>query len=347
MNSPDRDLAEVIEGAILAANGAGPLPIPTGPEEDDLIPLEAELDAQRSGKRKTIPLIWRHLSERARPLRPGSVTVLCGPPGSGKSFFAAHMALAAHQACGSWLYLPLEDRRVDFQWRLLAILARDYKMIDEDEEGVAHRQEHIDQWREHLQDISRHVCENPRMGVKNTRGKTVIPPLPHTQVLDWMARALKRARVIFVDPLSQVEFPGQKSYEAEADFYRKSVALASDTGGTIVIVVHPSKRPGKMSSIPLVIDDMQGSVMANRLIHCGLLLEAHDPKTSAVYRFEGMTTDVEHNRTVTIGKTRNGKGMFERLAFRQSSDAPEFEELGVIAPKQPREPKAIGEVYGQ
>jgi hypothetical protein len=177
------------------------------------------------------------------------------------------------------------------------------------------------------------VCENPRVGRKDGDGKTIVPPLPHEAVAEWIGRAVAEgARVVFVDPISQIEFDGLEPWKAEAHFVRRALALAGDSGATVVLVAHTIKRGGKNAGFPLTLEDIQGSAMIGRLCQCALILDAHDPKESTVYRAEGMQELVEHNRTLTIAKARNGRGTGQRIAFRQSGDAPEFVELGVIAP---------------
>ena len=277
---------------------------------------------------------WKRLSGLSHALRPGTVCILAGPPGTGKSFFTAHIALAVHAAEVPWRYLPLEDRRTDFKWRLLAMLAGDYRMIEDDAEGAAWRQENLERFAAALEDLTPHVCENPRAGCKDADGKTVVPALPFGAVLEWIGAACEQsARVLFVDPISQIDFEGREPWKAEAEFIRKALALTADAGATLVLVAHTVKRGGKTAALPLTLEDVQGSAMIARLCHTALILDAHDPKTSAVYRTGGLREDVEHNRTVLVAKARHASGARQRVAFTQRSDAPAFEEHGIIAPR--------------
>jgi len=207
-------------------------------------------------------------------------------------------------------------------------------MIDEDEQGASLRAEALGRFGEELGEVTGYVCENPRAGRKDSSGRTVVPLLPYGAVLDWLAQATESARVVFVDPISQIEFDGREQWREEADFTRKALALAADTQATICLVAHTVKRPGRAASVPLTLEDVQGSAMIGRLCHCALLLDAHDPKTSEVHRWGGLREEVQHNRTVIIAKARNASGSRQRLAFQQDDQAPLFEELGVIAPKR-------------
>ena len=156
----------------------------------------------------------------------------------------------------------------------------------------------------------------------------------------WVSHATRvlfdcGARVVFVDPISQIEFDGRgEQWRAEADFVRKVLALACDSGGTLVLVAHTIKRPGKNASIPLSLEDVQGTAMIGRLCHTAVLLDAHENKTSSVHRAGGLWAEVEHNRTIIVAKARNGAGARQRIAFAQDSHAPIFTELGIIAAKE-------------
>jgi hypothetical protein len=318
-----------------ADDGAPDVVISPTPADDDLSDMRGELAAQREGTRRTIPLPWKRLSQLSRALRPGTVCVLAGPPGTGKSFFTATIAFAVHAAEVPWRFLPLEDRKTDFKWRLLAMLAGDYHMIEDDPEGAAWRQEHLERFAATLEQMTPFVCENPRTGVKGPDGKTAVPPLPYGAVLDWIAAACgQSARVLFVDPISQIDFEGREPWRAEGQFIRSALALMADASATLVLVAHTIKRGGRNAALPLTLEDVQGSAMIGRLCHTALILDAHESKTSAVYRAHGLREDVTHNRTVLIAKTRHGSGARQRIAFVQRADAPVFEELGVIAPRR-------------
>lgn len=256
---------------------------------------------------------------------------MAGPPATGKSFFALNVVKAIHDAGATWRYLPLEDRRVDLKFRLLALLAHNYAMIDETPHGVDARQKAIERYGPELRAMVENVCENPRMGDRDARGKTVVPPLPYGRVLDWLSRAFESCRFVIADPASQIEFPGRDSWRHEADFIRQALALAADARGTLLLVAHTSKRPGKSASLPLSLEDVQGAAAFTRLSHCCLLLDAHEDREAEVYRRGGLRETVTHNRTVTIAKARNASGSRQRIAFVQDSDGPSFEEMGVIA----------------
>ena len=317
----------------VADNGKPTATIPAKADDDGLEAMRKDLTAQIMGRHEVIALPWPRVNDMSRALRRGTVCVIAGPTSTGKSFLTMHVALAVAAAKETWRYLPLEDSKVDFQWRLLAIMDRDYTCIDESKATAYTRADALERHGERLNELVPCVHENPRLGKKDDQGRTVVPPLSHTDVLDWIARVAADSRVVFVDPISQIEFGDDRTWMAEADFMRHALALATDAGTTIVLVAHTVKRPGSNATIPLTIEDIQGSAMISRLCQTVLILDAHDMRTCDVYRINKQREEIQHNRTVHIAKARNASGTRQRVAFMQDSRAPEFEELGVIAPK--------------
>jgi hypothetical protein len=266
-------------------------------------------------------------------MRPGTVCVLAGPPGVGKSYFVLTIARSIHEAGVSWRYLPLEDRGIDLKFRLLGLLAGTYETLDDLPETADRRAELLQEHGLALETFMPHIFENPRVGHKDARGKTIVPPLPYRVVLDWVNRAFADGcRIIFIDPLSQIDFSGRDPWREESEFCRDLLGMSSDAGATVVLVAHTIKRLGAHARMPAILEDLQGSAAFGRLCQTVLILDAHDLEKRTVYRIGGLLEDVQSNRTLLIAKARNGAGTRQRVAFLQRADAPVFEELGVVAP---------------
>ena len=183
--------------------------------------------------------------------------------------------------------------------------------------------------------MMRNVSENPRFGHKDKEGQTVVPRLPPSAVVTWARDALKVCRVAFIDPVSQIDFSARDRTEEEGAFIRQLLGMAADSGGTIVLVMHTTKKPMvNAREQPFGADsaeDIQGSAMFTRLAQTTLVFNAHDFKTSTVKEGYVMRS-VDHNRTVTIAAARNGKGNKRRIAMVHSGVGPIFTEEGLIAP---------------
>lgn len=316
------------------AQAAPPVEIPQ-PSGDDLGALAAAFDAEAEGRVSNIALPWPRLHDLiGGGLRPATLTVLGGPTGKGKSFFALEAAVCAHQHGRAFRWLPLEDSKVEFERRLLAHLAGDWRILSTEPSDAWRRAAALETHRAELADLAECVAENPRLGKPDASGKVVVPALPWRAVLDWTERAAERAKLLVIDPLAQLDFDSRDLSAEHGRFVRGLVGLAAGTGAAVLLVAHSIKRPGKASGWPLSVEDLQGGAELGRLAHTVLLLEGHELRESEVWRAGSCRETVEHTRTLTIGKARHGRGGGERLAF--SFDGPAFVELGTIAPKQSR-----------
>ena len=294
--------------------------------------FRAEFESECRGERRTLSLPWPRLQNESQLLRPGTLAVLGGPAGYGKSFFALELLAYVHNQGESWALLPLEDNRVAVERRLLAHLTGDWSVIADTPEDAEARQRLLDGHEARLADMIGNVAENPRLPIPGPDGKLVVPAVPYEAVLDFIGAT--PARVVVVDPLSQIDF-GEKSWVGEKNFIQRAGGLLAGSGATLVIVAHTVKRGGAASKLALSGQDLQGAAELKRLAHVVLILDAHPPKEVFVWRAGGLREKVEHNRTVLIDKSRNGRGGGARLAFNMDvPHGPRFDELGIIAPKE-------------
>ncbi len=262
------------------------------------------------------------------------MTIIAGPLKTGKSYFVMNIIKSIHEAGISWAYLPLEDDRKSWLWRMLAILRRNYAMTKENKEGADERAVALVAAHDEINAYKARVTQNPRVGVKNSLGETVIPPVTGDNVLAWVARAAKKARVIVVDPLSQIEFKGRSPWEQEADFTRRALGMIQDTNSSLILVAHTVKRGGASGLIDLSAEDVQGSAMLTRLAHTTLLIDKRELEPHPIKKVGGLITDEEINRVITIAAARNGGATGSRLGFLQSADEPTFKEIGFLGPKK-------------
>ena len=299
--------------------------------------LVDDFSAEGDGLRETLHVAsWFNLSRDTNFLRPKTVTVLGGPTGRGKSAFLLEALLALHFQGVRWELLPLEGSAADVYRRILAFLVQDWKMTDTDAAGASRRMELTEPHVKTMSALVGQVWENPRLPV-GEEGKRVVPPLPYREVLDWIDGAVKRARVVAVDPLAQIDWGGRDLVQNQSDFIRRVAGLAADTTSTIILVAHSQKRPGKIALEVLSAEDIQGAAEITRLADCVLLWNGHSEIQSNVWRPGSMSEPVTHNRTMVIGKARHGRGGGLALAFNTREDGPGYDELGVIAPKKAKE----------
>lgn len=261
------------------------------------------------------------------------MTILAGPMKTGKSFFTMSIVKWIHDLGHDWAYLPLEDTRRDWAWRMLSIAKGNYNINHAAQETAQERGAAVAMNMEFLSQYLSRVTQNPRIGIKDQFGKTVIPEVGYERVLGWIAKAAKTKRFIVVDPISQIEFNGRDPWRAESSFVRQALGIISDSEASLLLVAHTVKRSGMNATVDLSAEDVQGSAMYTRLAHTTLLLDKHDLKEVEIRHAGGEIETAMSNRVVTIAAARNGSMTGARLAFIQHLDRPYFEEIGFLAPK--------------
>ena len=216
-------------------------------------------------------------------------------------------------------------------WRQLAILQGSYKMIDVDQEGAAFRQSVYYERMEEIKEYLKCVSENPRIGIKNEKGETVVPQVPHKVIVDWIREQAKTHRFLIVDPVSQIDSEGNKTWQEESWFMRQVLGVLADTQATLLLLTHTVKRSGAAGQIAITAEDVQGSSMFVKLAHTTLLLDGFaEHKDGMVYRCGGEKAVIKYDKVVTIAASRNGAGTGSKVAFSMNRERPDFEELGIL-----------------
>ena len=297
---------------------------------NDIDEMFLEATNQGAGKMISVETPWRTLNMLSDCLRPATVCVLSGPTKVGKSYFIMNLICGIHSQGITWKYLPLEDDRKQWGWRMLAILEGNYAVTSTKQEDAEIRKEALMRHYEMLETYMKNVSENPRVGVVDSSGKTVVPELPYQQVCEWASEAVKAARVVVIDPLAQIDFSGRDIAREESALVRNLLGCVAGKESTIILITHVVKRPGHSAAVQLSADDVQGAVNLTRLPQTTLILDAHDIREGEVRRAGGLTQKVMHNRTLLIAAARNAGGTRSRIAFNQSAEQPHFEELGVL-----------------
>lgn len=297
--------------------------------------MQQDIKDQLAGKISTIPLPWTRLSVGTNALREGTVTIICGATKVGKSLFAMNIAKHLHENAVPWAYLPLEDGKKEWTWRIMAILENDFTMTEDKPETALRRAEVMDRRRPEIMSYLENITQNPRIGKEGVNGKKIRTEPTADLILKWTeAQAKKGKRVIFVDPLAQISFSGFKKWEAEESFVQSFCGIAADYKVSLVLISHTKKGN---EDATLSVEDMQGSAAFGRLCHTSILIGGTNEPEEAEIRRPDCIEKAMSNRTVMIGAARNGAGTRSKLAFIVEPGSPLFHEIGYIASKKTKE----------
>lgn len=294
--------------------------------------MQQDIKNQMEGKLSTIPLPWPRLSSGTNALREGTVTIICGATKVGKSFFSMNVVRHLHENAVEWAYLPLEDGKKEWTWRIMAILENDFTMVEDNPATALRRAEVMKRREPEIRAYLENVTQNPRVQPVIVNGKRTRQMVTPELILKWTEEQAKKGkRVIFVDPLAQISFGGFKKWEAEEMFVQNFCGIAADYKVSLVLVSHTKKGNDDEA---LTVEDMQGSAAFGRLCQTSILIGATSEMVETdIKRPEGIEQALS-NRVVMIGAARNGAGTRSKLAYVVEPGSPNFKEIGYIAMKK-------------
>jgi hypothetical protein len=298
--------------------------------------LAAELEAEGIAPRREIPSPWPLVDRASGLFRGGQLVILAGQEGHGKSLLAMQAALAVHQAGGRFAFLPLEDRKAEWESRALALLSESWLPLDRTAATLDQRKALLALHTDTLAAFAAGCVENPTRPKLNTdTGALEAQPVPPDRVLSWAGRALDRVDAVFIDNFSMVEFPQDgREWQAQESFVRRLVALLRP-GKTVCMVAHLRRRSAAERRFPPHSDDLQGAKALGRRAHVVIAVEAHPEAQSDLNASMGPRLAVPHDRTVFCVKARNGPGSGLSFAFAMEQGG-RLVELGAIDPRSKR-----------
>lgn len=320
------DLLERMPGATKETKGLAVVdalsdarPIGSGAE------LSGLMEAIIAGKHKAIDWHWPRVGQISQALLPGTVTLLCGDPGSTKSFFLLEAMANWHNAGIPVALFELEEDRRFHLHRAMAQRARDSRFMNTD-------------WIVANPDIAREILHR-EMGFLNGFGSRIWEApekqVTLTELAEWARdRSKEGARVLAIDPVT-VAVGSKDPWNTDGAFVMAIKSIARQYKNSVILVTHPTKgvktkgAPGQVS----------GGAAYMRFCQTALWLEACDEAP---------------NRALHVMKARNGKGAGMAIAMEFSGATLCFDEIGIkgvvpapseTRPRKPETPNASEDMF--
>lgn len=285
-----------------------------------------------TGRFQSLGLPFRGLYELSHPYIPGTITILCGDPGSNKSFFVA-LQLMWMQERGhkTAVFFMEKDRGMHLQ-RMAAMLEQSNRYIDTP-------------WLNQNPDLARRFADKHKafMGECGAHIWTDRIPPSKKNCVEWVqARCAEGYRLIVMDPITVAASFSREPWKEDHELMVALSIAATDSGSSLLLTTHP--RHGSKTGPGL--DDLAGGLSFARFCDTAWWLESlKEEKKYELDRWSGghrESVTEEINRMVHVIKARNGKGTGMKLGMRWVPDALRLEEVGVAraevkAKKQPRE----------
>lgn len=283
---------------------------PMGADKELLTLIEDTI----AGKRRAIPWPWGLISRATNALLPGTVTCICGDPGSTKSFLVLEAAAHWHQSGVQCAVFELEEDRAYHLNRLLAQLAGNSDIT-------------VAEWVAANPELTRHAMEQHQKFIRSF-GKSITAAPDENVTLDqvskWVAeKAAKGARVIVVDPITAAAT--EKPWVEDLKFLMEVKSTAVRFGCSIILVTHP-KKGSKQSSL----HDMAGGAAYQRFSQTVIWVQRLDKSKYQKIRTDYGTRSARINRIVQLHKTRNGMGAGLKIGFFFDGATLRSEERGIV-----------------
>lgn len=284
--------------------------------------LYDELDDACEGRRFAAPMPWVSLSKDTRALLPGTVTILCGSPGATKSMALIQLVrfLRDRIADACVCALMLEDG-ASYHLRRAAAQMTGISDITDDAWCRANPDK--------VTDIKQQLGERLDALRRSIEAPSVQNKCSPDELVAWIRAKARTHRVLAIDPITMM-VKGAKAWEGDEKFLFGAKRTIEEHGTSLVLVTHPRKMPTGASPGQMSMDDLAGGSAYSRFSQTILYLRAHDVKSSEVER-DGLSAQQDHNRTVTVFKARNGRGVEGRkYAFRFDPTTLTLHELGRV-----------------
>lgn len=260
--------------------------------------LLSGLNAIIDGTAEPAPLPFRALSYLARPLIPKTVTLVCGRPGAGKSFFTTQVLLYWIEQGYPFAAIMLEDDKTYHLHRTLAQLESKSDYFDRD--FIKANPEQVRAaYARHADKLDALACRLWDMPQKQ---------FSYANLLNWSRDRLKDgARVLAIDPITIIQ-QDEKPWVADPEFLADFKTLLIEHNAAGLIVTHPKK--GKTT---VCLDDLAGGAAWQRFAHAIIWIDESGGKV----RIKTACGDIDMtiNRTLHICKARNGRGHGMKLGY--------------------------------
>lgn len=262
---------------------------------------------------------WTQLSRVTQALLPGTITLLCGGQGLGKSLFAI-------EACLEWLkrgikfkYLGIEENRVFYLDRALAQIAGNANFTN-----YEYKRNNPDIWRsaftEHMNTINalgNNICE-------------VDGAITSKDILDWVKSQIAQNQILVIDPITATD-SGQNVAQEDKKLMNDLRTLVKANACAVILVTHPKKMSAgaKKESMKGWGDDVSGGAAFERFAATVFSLVSNGNETVNVKTEMGVAKAFA-NRRIRINKTRNGFGSWFEIAYYFDNKTLRYTERGIL-----------------
>jgi len=274
------------------------------------------IDRTISGELRSVQSPWPRFSDMTHSLQPGTVTIVCGDPGCGKSYFVLQWCAWCLDNKETASIMELECDRQFHMFRRLVQLSGEVRLLDPAwviANGDAASR---------LQIV--HAGALDKMGLCMSHAPNM--DVTYDACLKWIEKSAPSSRIIFVDPITAMSTQ-DKPWIADKDFVIAARKILAKHGSSLVAVTHPAKQ--RERGAPSM-KDLAGGTAYERFTDTILWIRNDGIEEVSTYGTFGEHVEVTCNRRLRLCKTRNGKGAGIDIGMWFDPKSLTFRELGVI-----------------
>jgi hypothetical protein len=275
---------------------------PSAPATDAATELRDYLAGVGDGRFYNVPWPWPRLSRLTCALLPGTVTMLCGDTGVGKTFFVLQCLREWHaNAYPTAIFFVEKDRRFHTH-RLLAQLEGNGSFVDYE-------------WIKQNLDMVMSAMDRHADYIRELGACIHSAPADHVALDDMLAWVREQCahgkRVIVIDPITAVA-AGKDRWTEDNRFVVGAQAAVHAAGASLILVTH-SKKANRFAA-PTEHDMALGAAYSRFVDNVLWIVHHHEPKPVKIRTKIG---DMGMSLKVfcQIHKARNARGRGIELGF--------------------------------
>jgi hypothetical protein len=286
-------------------------PLPAGGALAEFDRLHPEVAA---GRHVPVSWPWPKLTDLTDALIPGAITILCGPPGEGKSYFTLQAALHWLEEGVPVKLWEMEEGGDYWVRRALAQLSGESAVSSLRYQRANPRR--VEELR------ARFGPQLERLDAHLTLSADAPPSWE--QACEWLeGNAAAGARVLIVDPVTAV-MPADRQHLQDFALMMRAKSIARKHGCSIIFVTHPRMNVPKGDFM----DKLAGGAAFPRFASSVLYFRFMRREAMVATALGDVWQEFE--RTMLIVKARDGSGKGREIAFHMVGGTVRFEEYGVI-----------------
>lgn len=272
-----------------------------------------------AGRFKAVDLPWPGISRLTQALLPGTITVLCAPPGASKSLMMLDLILKLVMSGEKTAIMEMEEDATFHNSRVLAQVAGNSMLLHPEwvranpDKARAAAVEHASI----LDEVGRCIYEAPL-------------DITGANIASWTrTQVAEGKRVVIIDPISAKQTAGTQVWKDDQDTLLAMRTALKGQNCSIVLITHPNGETDNRKLIADPLADFSGGKCWSRFTQTCMFLRPLEPQNATIKNKMGTSTQTI-NRRMEIRKTRNGGGAGLWIGMWFDHETLQTRELGVI-----------------